>query len=94
MPIFERLDPELAVVVSQMPTLDLTDIPAARAALAQLYAAVNIADPNPRVSHTDHTAPGRDGNPDVLVRVFRPADETVSTEALACVYWTQGGATS
>jgi len=91
MAIFERLDPELAVVVAQVPTLDLTDIPGARASLAELYVLINTAEPNPRVSHSDHTAPGRDGNPDVMVRVFRPADGSASGEKLPCVYWTQGG---
>jgi acetyl esterase/lipase len=91
MAIFDRLDPELAVVVAQVPVLDLTDIPAARTALAELYAMINTAEPSPRVSRTDHHAPGRDGNPDVMVRVFRPADVPASSERLPCVYWTQGG---
>ncbi|MGI3781766.1 MAG: alpha/beta hydrolase [Janthinobacterium lividum] len=91
MAIFDRLDPELAVVVAQVPVVDLSDVPAARAALAELYALINTAEPNPRVSHSDHQAPGRDGNPDVKVRVFRPADVPASAELLPCVYWTQGG---
>jgi acetyl esterase/lipase len=84
----DRLDPELRVVVEQIPALDLTDIPAARASLAELYAQINTGGPNPRVSHSDHMAPGRDGNPDVMVRVFRPA---AASGPLPCLYWTQGG---
>lgn len=91
MAIFDRLDPELAVVVEQVPVLDLNDIPAARAALAELYAMINTAEPNPRVEHSDHSAPGRDDNPDVMVRVFRPEDVPPSSERLPCVFWTQGG---
>lgn len=88
MPIIERLDPELAVVVRQIPVLDLTDIPAARLALAELYAQINVATPNSAVTHTDHTAPGAEGQPEVMVRVFRPA----GTDApLPCLYWIQGG---
>ncbi len=84
----DRLDPELRVVVEQVPALDLTDLPAARAALAEMYAQINSGGPNPRVTHSDHMAPGRDGNPNVMVRVFRPVDASVP---MPCLYWTQGG---
>jgi len=87
-PIMDRLDPELRVVVDQVPALDLNDLPAARAALAELYAQINTGGPNPRVTHSDHVAPGRDGNPDVMVRVFRPVD---ASGTMPCLYWTQGG---
>ncbi len=59
MPIMDRLDPELAEVVRQIPVLDLTDIPAAREALGELYAQINVAVPNPLVSTADHMAPVR-----------------------------------
>jgi acetyl esterase/lipase len=85
----DRLDPELRVVVEQIPALDLTDIPAARASLAELYAQINTGGPNPRVRHSDHMAPGREGNPDVMVRVFRPV--AAASSPLPCLYWTQGG---
>jgi acetyl esterase/lipase len=88
MAILNRLDPELRIVVEQVPIMDLTDLARARAALAQLYAQINTGSPNPRVAHADHIAPGRDGNPDVLVRVFRPAG---APGVLPCLYWTQGG---
>jgi len=88
MPIMDRLDPELRVVVEQIPALDLTDIDGARASLAELYAQINTGESNPRVSQSDHTAPGRDGNPDVRVRVFRPV---AVPGPLPCLYWTQGG---
>jgi acetyl esterase/lipase len=86
--IFDRLDPELAVIVEQMPLMDLADISAARASLAEMYAQINNAEPNPRVRRADHTAPGAGDDPDVMVRVFRPAGVD---EALPCVYWIQGG---
>lgn len=88
MPIMDRLDSELAEVVRQIPVLDLTDIPAAREALAELYAQINVAGPNPLVSTADHTAPGAPGQPDVMVRVFRPRD---AEGVLPCLYWIQGG---
>ena len=88
MPIMDRLDPELAAVVSQLPIMDLRDIPAARAAMAELYAQVNVAEPNPSVTHSDHSAPGAQGDPDVMIRVFRPAG---TDDVLPCLYWIQGG---
>lgn len=88
MPIMDRLDPELAVVVRQIPVFDLRDIPTARAALAELYAQINVGPSSPAVTHQDHTAPGGDGEPDVMVRVFRP---TEASEVLPCLYWIQGG---
>jgi len=87
-PIIDRLDPELRVVVEQIPVLDLTDLAAARESLAELYAQINTGEANPRVTSSDHTAPGREGNPDVMVRVFRPV---TASGPLPCLYWTQGG---
>jgi acetyl esterase/lipase len=87
MSIMERLDPELKVVVQQLPRLDLTDIPTTRAALAEMYAQMYVEGSNPRVEHSDHSA--RAGwQSDVMVRVFRPV---ATTGVLPCLYWTQGG---
>jgi acetyl esterase/lipase len=88
MPILDRLDPELAAVVTQLPVVDLTDIPAARAGLAELYAQIKPAGSNPAVTHSDHTAPGAEGSPDVRARVFRPAG---AEQVLPCLLWIQGG---
>ena len=88
MAIMDRLDPELKVVVEQLPEMDLRDIPAARAALAEMYAQMYVEGSNPNVAHSDHMAPGRDDNPDVMVRVFRPAE---ASDPLPCLYWIQGG---
>jgi hypothetical protein len=88
MAIMDRLDPELRAVVEQIPVLDLTDLAAARRSFAELYAQINTGERNPRVTSSDHTAPGRDGSPDVMVRVFRPV---TASGPLPCLYWTQGG---
>lgn len=88
MPILDRLDPELRLVVEQVPIMYLTDLPAARNALAELCAQINTAGENPGVRHEDHKASGRDGNPDVMVRVFRPVE---ASGVLPCLDWTQGG---
>jgi acetyl esterase/lipase len=88
MPIMDRLDPELAGIVAQQPIRDLTDIRAARVAFAELYARVNSAEANAAVIHSDHLVPGAGGEPDVMVRVFRPDGVE---DVLPCLYWIQGG---
>ncbi|MBC7630355.1 alpha/beta hydrolase [Aeromicrobium sp.] len=88
MPIMDRLDPELAEVVLQLPVLDLTDLPAAREALGEFYAQINRAGMSPLVSSADHMAPGAPGQPDVMVRLFRPKD---AEGVVPCLYWIQGG---
>jgi acetyl esterase/lipase len=88
MPIMDRLDPQLAAVVAQLPATDLSDIAAARAALAETVARFNTAGPNPAIDRSDHRAPGVPGHPHVLLRVFRPA---AADGVLPCLYWTQGG---
>jgi acetyl esterase/lipase len=87
MAVLHRVDPELRRVVEQMPRIDLADIPAARAALQAVFAAVDVAPPNPAVARSDRHVPGID-EADVHLRIFRPAGiEAV----LPCVYWIQGG---
>jgi acetyl esterase/lipase len=88
MPIMDRLDPELSVVVRDLPILDLTDLPAARAALAAMYAEIKSPGADPAVTRADHTAPGAAGHPDVMVRVFRPAGVD---DVLPGLVWIQGG---
>ena len=88
MPVLHRIDAELRAILSLMPAIDLADIPAARAALHAVFAAVDTTPPNPAVARTDHRAPGLPGSPAVELRSFRPVD---AHETLPCVYWIQGG---
>src|ERR1700753_655549 len=88
MPIMDRLDPELAVVVSQLPILDLTDPAAGRPSLPALSAEIKSPGADPAVTRADHTAPGASGHPDVMVRVFRPAGVE---DVLPGLVWIQGG---
>jgi acetyl esterase/lipase len=78
-------------VLSVLPEglLDFADIDQTRAGLAALMGAFR-APPLPEgVTVEDHQAPGHaDGDPDVMVRVYRPADMTPGTPAL---YWIHGG---
>lgn len=65
-------DPELAVVVPHLPSADLADLQAARDWIAGFAANAPAADET-GVEVRDHYAPGHEGAPDVLVRVYRPA---------------------
>jgi acetyl esterase/lipase len=65
------LDPELAVVAAGMPTIDLTDIVAARVEESRIRAQA----PPPDLSGTtvaEQAVPGLPGEPDVPVRVYHP----------------------
>ncbi|MEN3300118.1 MAG: acetyl esterase [Pseudonocardia sp.] len=64
-------DPELAAAVAMLPTLDVSDIPTARATMKELRA--GLPDPDETgISVTDVTVPGPAGAPDVTLRIYRP----------------------
>jgi acetyl esterase len=65
------LDAELAAVVAQLTTLDLSDIPAARVEERRLRE-LRPAPDGAGVAVSDAIAPGMAGEPDVAVRVYRP----------------------
>jgi acetyl esterase/lipase len=65
----------------------IADITARRAAVEQLLAAMEVPA-NPDVGTQDRTVPGRDGEPDVGVRVYRPVG---ATGALPGIYYIHGG---
>ena len=68
-------DPELAPFVADLPTVTnfgaAEDMPAAREAMSALY---QVGEPRDDVAREDRSVPGRDGDPDVGVRIYRPAD--------------------
>ncbi|MDH3499359.1 MAG: alpha/beta hydrolase [Acidimicrobiia bacterium] len=75
MDILQRMDREHAEVVAMIPAelLDLSDIPRARQMVGELLATMTAdLPPVEGVSSHDHHAPGPDGAPDVVVRVYRP----------------------
>lgn len=65
-------DPELAVMVPHIPTTSLEDVQAARAWMDS-FAANAPAPDESGLEISDHAAPGYEGDPDVTVRVYRPA---------------------
>lgn len=86
MRFLELLDPEVAAVLDRIPLLDLTDLPAARAEREVLAAAARARwRPSGRVRTEDRVVPG---DPDVRVRVHRPAGATASG---AVLLWVHGG---
>jgi acetyl esterase/lipase len=92
MSFIDQIDPELRRVVEKLPTdrpLDLTQIPAARIKMNKMVTALlaNLP-PVEGVASRDQFAPGRQGDPDVRVRVYRPIDQSSKLPAL---YWIHGG---
>jgi acetyl esterase/lipase len=89
MDLMQRLDPEIAAVLPQLPAMDLTDIPGARATLMDMLAAANAGvGPSPDVTREDHLVPGLNGAPEVRVRHYRPASQS---GVVPCLYWIHGG---
>jgi len=89
MDFVERIDAEVAAVLPTVPRLDLSDIPAARAARLELAAATRARFvPDGRVASKDHIIRGLAGSPEVTVRHYFPADQS---EVLPCLYWIHGG---
>lgn len=91
MDILERMDEEHAAMLAIIPAalLDLSDIPTARQIATQLLE--QMADQLPQiegVATSDYQAPGRDGDPAVPVRVYRPEDAQGSLPAML---WIHGG---
>lgn len=82
------LDPETAAALAAMPrmgAITIDQIPAVREQRLAALQAVQLSD---AVERRDYNVPGRDGAPDVTVRVHRPR---AAAGALPCVYWMHGG---
>ncbi len=69
------IDPELAAVLDAMPVFDLTDPVAARRGFESMLEGMNLDIPaSLELEVRDRTVPGWEGDPDVLVRVYRPRE--------------------
>jgi acetyl esterase/lipase len=64
---------------------DWSDPAAVRASRKVLFPPPPVPD---GVEWQDHTAPGPEGAPGVLIRTYRPVN---ATAALPCIYWIHGG---
>jgi acetyl esterase/lipase len=92
MSFIDQLDPELRAVVDKMPAdrpLDLTEIPGARVKMKKMLTTMLASfPPIEGVTSEDKFASGRQGDPDVRVRVYRANDQPSQLPAL---YWIHGG---
>ncbi len=71
------IDPELAAVLDALPVLDLTDPVAARTAFDSMIAGIRREIPGiENLVIEDRQVPGWQGDPDVIVRVYRPSAPT------------------
>jgi len=88
----DQLDPELRVVVERLPadrTLNLDHMPAARAKMKKMWTGLLAAlPPVEGVNSQDQYVPGAEGDPSVLIRIYRPHDQPNNLPAL---YWIHGG---
>jgi acetyl esterase/lipase len=80
-------DPELAAIVAVLPQLDISDIPAARAAMSAMREQVPFVQPD-GITIEKRTVAGPPGDPDIEVAVFRPVGQAADAPAL---YWIHGG---
>jgi len=86
------IDPELAAFIDLVPQIDLSDPVAARASFEELVGAIRLDIPGiESLSVEDRSVPGRDGAPDVPVRVYRPARPVEGTRAPGIVMIHGGG---
>lgn len=86
-----RLDEDHAAVLGVLPAglLDLSDIDATRAGLAKFMGAFPAPALPDSITVEDVHVPGHaEGDPDVLVRLYRPANLAADAPAL---YWIHGG---
>lgn len=84
-----QLDEEHIAVLDSMPIrLDLRDIEAARESAAERRAQMGVAAMPDSVALEDRMAPGPEGAPDVMVRLYRPASLPANAPAF---YWVHGG---
>jgi acetyl esterase len=68
------IDPELQAVVDLLPKMDLVDPVAARRAFDEIIVAIRVDVPGiETLAIEDRMVPGADGDPDVPVRIYRPA---------------------
>lgn len=85
-----RLDDEHLAVLDMLPPglLDLSDIPTTRAGLEALLAALPTPDLPAGMTIEDVAVPGLDGDPEVMVRLYKPSGLASGAPA---VYWIHGG---
>ncbi len=79
-------DPEIAEMVPLLPSWEVDDLARMRSAMAEMIAQLPAPDAT-GLHIEDRRVPGRDGDPDVTVRIYRPGHPT----APAGIYSVHGG---
>ena len=80
------IDPELAEFVANLPVRDWGDPATARTAMDGLIASLNADVDLTGVTVEDRRVPGPPGAPEVLVRVYAPADRTTAVPGLLDIH--------
>jgi acetyl esterase len=80
------IDPELAEFVAGLPVRDWGDPVTARTAMDDLIASLNADVDTTGVTVEDRSVPGPAGAPDVLVRVYAPADRSAAVPGLLDIH--------
>jgi acetyl esterase/lipase len=84
------IDPELQPIVDLLPAIDLSDPVAARAGFASMLAGLSMEIPGGEdLDIEDRMIPGREGGPEISVRLYRP--RRVASPMPAIVYVHGGG---
>jgi acetyl esterase len=68
------IDPELQPWLAMLPSIELTDIAASRAAMDELLKVLPAVEIPAGIEIREVSIPGRDGAPDVRARVYAPTD--------------------
>ena len=86
------IDPELAAMIDLLPKMDLADPVAARRAFEEIIGAIRFDIPGiETLDIEDRMVPGWEGDPDVPVRVYRPARPGGGTRCPASLMIHGGG---
>jgi acetyl esterase len=86
------IDPELAAVLDLLPSIDLSDPVAARAAFDEALEAIPVDIPGVEaLAIEDRPVPGHEGAPPVRVRVYRPAQVAAGARVPGIVMIHGGG---
>jgi acetyl esterase/lipase len=86
----DQLDDMHVAVLEMLPQdlFELSDLPRARAGIDELFASMPAPELPADVNIEDINVPGLDGDPDVLLRLYRPGDLPAGA---AGFYWMHGG---
>src|SRR4051794_8452014 len=92
MDLAARVDPEHLAALRAIPaggTLNWQDLAGTRASRLEVFRQTMAGVPDlPQLTKEDRTVPGREGDPDVPVRIYRPTDRTGT---LPGFLWIHGG---